>query len=1539
VSALPPRIGPYRVLRLLAQGGMGRVYLAQDMRLGRVVALKMAHAELAERAQARAQFLVEARATARLAHPNVVPVFDVGEHLGAPWAAYEFVEGRTLKQRLREGPLPFAEARRVMTEIASAVEAAHADGIVHRDLKPANVVLGADGRARVLDFGIARFGVAEVGASDEGVAARDDAEALEMLGTPSYMAPEQWSREDGAPADVWALGLLACETFLGTQPLLRRATHEIVAEMTRSEALPMPPGFDELPGALQSLVRSCLQKDPARRPSAAEVAACLRGLGSDVVGSLARELDVDAFRARARALSALEERVRSGAWTLVVGPAGAGKSALARAFATKWVASPARAGGERAEAERGGPVVFLDAGADAFSVLAHALHDARRDTDDEPTWVDATLEDSVGTRPRAPDALASWMRESPERAALAMAELAASSRGPALFFVDRLEALASERASDDVRAFSAALEALARSGDEHVRVVATVDEDALGRLPTTFFAHASVMRLEPPDAEELRAIAVEALAEVGAVVSDPDALDEVTERLADDARALTLLRFVLLDAWRRRDLASGQVSFEPFRGTGTTSVLARFADATFDAIPERDRPAARELLVRLAVDARASSGSGAPLDDAAEVLLEGLVRGGLVRRDVDGRAELAHSSLTTAWRRLARWITEHDGDAWAVREAIEGHRRWVERGRSDDDLLRGRVLHAARLVIERRVLPPEVVELVRASTRVEDRARARWRALRGAFVVASVLAVLGLGIAGWSSRRRAQDAERARATSERDRAELLARSARLHWESGDVRTARAQLRRSLEVSDTLAGRVLHAELAADPERWRMHHVGLAYDVALDDAGEVAFVAWQTGELSRFVLATGEERRVRASDDQLLCVVALGPNEVVAGDLAGGLVRWTLEGDVWRSASSAQFSRGIRRLVRAGDGALVASLLGGALHLVPLDGATYETTERAADLDETGPGLVWERQARVLAVTASGRVVRADLATGEVVELARVGAAQSMTRFGDRLAIGGEDGRLHVVDPRDGATTSRAVVRGRIRSLAAVGDHELLVTSLDGELVVVSEDAVRALPTEEAPVVAFGAHRELAVLGLGNGARAFDWRADPRPRIEGSEPVLNTALGPGALYWTSREVIVETDRRTGAERRRFRPFEGRREIRGLVVSPRGDRLAAWFGGLGVAIVDVSSGAPVALSFEGPSRALGLRHHRDGLVYGTSSGELVELGWDGTTRRRALGAGSIVAVESLNDARDGSATSAAIASAHTDGRVLRTDDAGSRELHRFSLAAAGLFAQDERLHVLLDDGSLHRVDAGAVTSLPSAGARVYRGALSSDGSRLVAPGADGALHVWSLGEPSQVTHHALPLSRRELNVVALDEEGVHAAVGGDDGIVRFVDVRDGRSPWARDPTSTAFTITLEDERGRWRGDRDGTLVREVAGREERLSCAVSLPIVHLAFAPHDVLVIVQAAGHVELRHRTSRERIGRTRLRGEIVHVAIDGQRVRVRADTGQSVELDLRHLGAARCELLRASWASSPLTWSEGEARVAAPPAEHECAAD
>lgn len=1494
MADLPPRIGPYRILRLLAHGGMGRVYVAQDTRLGRVVALKMAHDELATRAEARAQFLVEARATARLAHPNVVSLFDVGEHEGAPWAAFEFVEGRTLRRRLREGPLDPSDALRVATEIASAVAAAHADGIVHRDLKPANVILGEDGRARVLDFGIARL-VGSAEPLEDFVSAAPASEALEMLGTPSYMAPEQWSHDDGAPADVWALGLLFCEMWLGTQPLLRRPSHEILAELTRSSPLPMPAELDALPPPLASLIRACVEKASSKRPSSAEVEARLRELASGGPARPAKELDLDAFRGRARALAAVEERVRTSTWTLVVGPEGAGKTALLRALV-------GRVRGE---------VHFVDAAAGALATLARALFDRRRGTEDEPTWIEGAP--PADAAPSA-EALDAWLRANPERIALALSELASVGGDGVVLVVDGLEAAVSDRVSLEARALLAGLRAAALSGDARVRLVAAVDESALGRLPATLFANALVMRLETPDAEELRGVARETLADVGARVADLEALDALCETLAADPRPFVLLRFALAEAWRTRDAARGLVSFGALVGTGAASLLARHADAVFDALPTADQAEARSLLETLALEGSVSTTTLPRVVDALRL-------GGLVAGDAELR--LAHPDLPRGWRRLSRWIAERDGDAWIARDIEDAHRRWVERGRSDDDLLRGRTLDAARALVARARLADDVAAFVRRSDLVHTRTRRRWRALRIALVVASVLAALGSGLSVWTTRRRAEDAEHARSTSERDRAELLARSARLHWESGDVRTARAQLRRSLELGDSLYARVLFAGLARDPELWRVDHMGLAYDVAFDDTNEHAYVAWQTGELSRFDVASGEERRFRADLDQVLSVVTLADGRVVTGDLSGILTLWTPtdSGDL-RPHALRRLPRGVRRLVRTEPGVVVASLLGGEVYCVVVDGGE----DRTWTLDETGVGLAWAADEAVVFVATSGGGIFRLEPDARVEPLARVTSAEAMVWAEPAtLAVGGSDGALHYVDRRSGEVRTRRVARGRVRALAPLGEGRLLVGTLDGELLIPSDDGARRIASESAAVVGLAVGGERVVLGIADGARAIRWRAEPDVETRPAVPVLNVALTRDALYASMREEIVELDRDTGIERRRFTPFSGSREIRALTVDPSGERLAAWFSGIGVAVVDPRSGAATALAFEGATRVLSMQRFGDGLVYGTMDGDLVRLAWDGRSERRALDRGPVVVVGASDDE---------IWTGHGDGTLVRHRGERSDEVRRFDVAATGLFASSAGWLVLLSDGALHRLEPdGRWQVLASARARVYRASLAPDGAHLVAPGADGALHVWRLpgGE-----HHTLPLARRELNTAALDERGRFVATGGDDGVVRFVDLQDGRSPWAPDAVSTAFRSTLDDDAGRWRGENDGAVVREVPGQPpSRFDTELSLPVLHLARAAHDVLVVVQSAGWVELRHAPTRELVDRRRVRGEVMHVEVEGERVRVTADTGDAVELSLAYLGLPRCELLRALRESSPLTWVDGMARVA-PPDETVC---
>jgi len=195
----------FRVIRLLGEGGMGQVWLARDMRLGRKVALKIVGPHRLDSADARARFRREAEATARFSHPNIVTLYEVGETGGVPYVALEMIEGDTLRDRLgRERP-SLRQALETGHAVASATCEAHRHGVLHLDLKPANVIIGRDGRARVVDFGLARRIAAPVRYDDDGddraspFDEDDDARSAVVdeplpghVGTPRYMAPEQW---------------------------------------------------------------------------------------------------------------------------------------------------------------------------------------------------------------------------------------------------------------------------------------------------------------------------------------------------------------------------------------------------------------------------------------------------------------------------------------------------------------------------------------------------------------------------------------------------------------------------------------------------------------------------------------------------------------------------------------------------------------------------------------------------------------------------------------------------------------------------------------------------------------------------------------------------------------------------------------------------------------------------------------------------------------------------------------------------------------------------------------------------------------------------------------------------------------------------------------------------------------------------------------------------------------------------------------------------------------------------------------------------
>jgi serine/threonine protein kinase len=251
----PQAIGRFKPMRLLGRGSQSEVWLAYDPHLDRQVAIKTVSFAGADRITRTESLLKEARLASRLSHPHIIPLYDAGEHAGQPYLVFEYVEGRTLAQVLREeGPLPAARAAEITLQVLDAIASAHAQGIVHRDLKPSNILLDAQGLARVMDFGIASP-IAGAGAPEGG-----------LLGTPAYMAPEYlaggvWD----VRSDLYAVGLILYEMLTG-EPAIRAVDLNEILKQAAAGISRVPsavkPGIDE---RLDDIVGKALAREPAAR--------------------------------------------------------------------------------------------------------------------------------------------------------------------------------------------------------------------------------------------------------------------------------------------------------------------------------------------------------------------------------------------------------------------------------------------------------------------------------------------------------------------------------------------------------------------------------------------------------------------------------------------------------------------------------------------------------------------------------------------------------------------------------------------------------------------------------------------------------------------------------------------------------------------------------------------------------------------------------------------------------------------------------------------------------------------------------------------------------------------------------------------------------------------------------------------------------------------------------------------------------------------------------------------------------------------------
>src|SRR3954465_12837388 len=270
--------GRYRLEAKLGSGGMSAVYLARDEALDRAVAVKVMHGEMSEQADQLERFRQEARSVAKLSHPNVVAVIDAGEDGGHPYIVFEYVEGETLKQRInREGALPPQEAIAYAIEIARGLSMAHARNMVHRDIKPQNILIDAEGRAKLTDFGISRQ------LEQDGMTATG-----RVLGTTDYVAPEQaMGRKVDPRTDIYSLGVVLYEMLVGQVPFSADSQVGVAMKHVNEDLPDVQQRRPELSAAAALVVERATTKDPNDR---------YQSVG-ELIDDLSTALEVEAARA------------------------------------------------------------------------------------------------------------------------------------------------------------------------------------------------------------------------------------------------------------------------------------------------------------------------------------------------------------------------------------------------------------------------------------------------------------------------------------------------------------------------------------------------------------------------------------------------------------------------------------------------------------------------------------------------------------------------------------------------------------------------------------------------------------------------------------------------------------------------------------------------------------------------------------------------------------------------------------------------------------------------------------------------------------------------------------------------------------------------------------------------------------------------------------------------------------------------------------------------------------------------------------------
>src|SRR5271168_667516 len=300
------KLGPYEIVAPLGAGGMGEVFRARDTRLKREVAIKVLPQAISLDSDRLRRFEQEALATAALNHPNILAVFDIGTSDGSPYVVSELLEGETLRERLRSGPVVVRKALDYALQIAHGLAAAHEKGIIHRDLKPENLFLTKDGRVKILDFGLAKLTQPDSGTHTSLPTQTQATEAGVVMGTAGYMSPEQVRGTAVDPrSDIFSFGAILYEMISGKRAFHGETAADTMSAILREEPAELSETNRNVSPALERMVQHCLEKNPEQRfHSASDIAFDLEHL-SGATGTSAKIAAVSSPRPSGKLVAAL----------------------------------------------------------------------------------------------------------------------------------------------------------------------------------------------------------------------------------------------------------------------------------------------------------------------------------------------------------------------------------------------------------------------------------------------------------------------------------------------------------------------------------------------------------------------------------------------------------------------------------------------------------------------------------------------------------------------------------------------------------------------------------------------------------------------------------------------------------------------------------------------------------------------------------------------------------------------------------------------------------------------------------------------------------------------------------------------------------------------------------------------------------------------------------------------------------------------------------------------------------------------------------